>query len=270
LSAVAALSANVGKNIYIPFILVTFIQFIGNVFFSYQFINVDSETFIAWVELVAPIFQFGGIEATNFVAHRRILALLAGGMLPIISLSFLHMLVRFTEEQRLKEIEENTINNNVSTTPINNESADLMEEKVKLEEDAKIKPTEEDLEKIKKIISNFTHQNDGDLPEPSESALSDEDLLKQEEYIFEEADYPDEHFDEEFADEYVEYLQKVGQTKDNNKNISNIPPKPEIKDESWDSVRDEVLNDINKIEKNSKTTTEKNSKPSIEGEKKNL
>jgi hypothetical protein len=36
LSAVAAISANMGKKIYIPFGIVTFIQFIGNIFFAYQ------------------------------------------------------------------------------------------------------------------------------------------------------------------------------------------------------------------------------------------
>jgi hypothetical protein len=47
-----------------------------------------------------------GVESGDFVGHKRFLALFAGGMLPIISLSFLHMLVKFEEEERLKRNSE--------------------------------------------------------------------------------------------------------------------------------------------------------------------
>ena len=45
LSAVAAISAKMGKKVYIPFGIVTLIQFIGNIFFAYQYIDVNSESF---------------------------------------------------------------------------------------------------------------------------------------------------------------------------------------------------------------------------------
>jgi hypothetical protein len=40
LSALAAISANMGKKIYFPFGIVTLIQFIGNIFFAYSFIDI--------------------------------------------------------------------------------------------------------------------------------------------------------------------------------------------------------------------------------------
>jgi hypothetical protein len=43
LSAVAAISAKMGKKVYIPFGIVTLIQFIGNIFFAYQYIDVNSD-----------------------------------------------------------------------------------------------------------------------------------------------------------------------------------------------------------------------------------
>lgn len=101
LSALAAISAKMGSKVYFPFGIVTLIQFIGNIYFAYQFIETDSETFKDWVELVSPLLEYIGIEPTDFAGHKRFLALFGGGMLPIISLSFLHMLVKFTQESEV-------------------------------------------------------------------------------------------------------------------------------------------------------------------------
>ena len=103
MSALAAIAARMGKKVYFPFIIVTLIQFIGNIYFSYAFIDVTSAAFTSWKELVSPILQLTGVEATDLMAHKRFLAFFAGGLLPIISLSFLHMLIRFTEEDRLRD-----------------------------------------------------------------------------------------------------------------------------------------------------------------------
>jgi len=102
LSSLAAIAASMGKKVYFPFIIVTLIQFIGNIFFAYQFIDVSSQSFKDWVDMVDPLVQFLGVESGDPVGHKRFLAIFAGGMLPIISLSFLHMLVKFEEEERNK------------------------------------------------------------------------------------------------------------------------------------------------------------------------
>jgi len=102
LSALAAISANMGRNVYFPFGIVTLIQFIGNIYYTYYFIDINGQSFISWVELVSPLIEFIGVESTDLVGHRRFLAVFSGGMLPLISLSFLHMLVKFTEEDRMK------------------------------------------------------------------------------------------------------------------------------------------------------------------------
>jgi hypothetical protein len=39
LSALAAISAQMGSKVYFPFGIVTLIQFIGNIFFAYQYID---------------------------------------------------------------------------------------------------------------------------------------------------------------------------------------------------------------------------------------
>jgi hypothetical protein len=107
LSALAAISAKMGRKVYLPFGIVTLIQFIGNIFFAYQYIDIHSVTFKDWVDLVDPLVSYLGVESGNMIAHKRFLALFAGGMLPLISLSFLHMLVKFEEEDKKEEtIEE--------------------------------------------------------------------------------------------------------------------------------------------------------------------
>jgi hypothetical protein len=112
LSALAAISANMGKKIYFPFGIVTLIQFIGNIFFAYSFIDVTASSFKSWVELVSPLLEITGVEPTDFIGHKRFLAFFSGGMLPLISLSFLHMLVKFSEDEKQsvdkKENEEPT------------------------------------------------------------------------------------------------------------------------------------------------------------------
>jgi len=104
LSALAAISANMGRVVYIPFGIVTFIQFLGNIFFAYQYIQIDSKIFLDWVEMVDPVVSYLGVESGNLISHKRFLALFAGGMLPLISLSFLHMLVKFEEEGKKNKV----------------------------------------------------------------------------------------------------------------------------------------------------------------------
>ena len=49
LSALAAISAQMGKKVYFPFGIVTLIQFIGNIFFAYQFIDINGQSFKDWL-----------------------------------------------------------------------------------------------------------------------------------------------------------------------------------------------------------------------------
>lgn len=101
LSALAAISAKMGSKVYFPFGVVTLIQFIGNIFFAYQYIDVNSNSFKDWVDLVDPLVVYLGVDSEDIIGHKRILSLFSGGMLPIISLTFLHMLVKFEEETKV-------------------------------------------------------------------------------------------------------------------------------------------------------------------------
>ncbi len=155
LSALAAISAQMGRKVYFPFAIVTLIQFIGNIFFAYQFIDVNSQAFKDWIDLVDPLVSFMGVESGDIVGHKRFLALFSGGMLPIISLSFLHMLVKFEEEDRkLKNPETLELPENIDLDEVS-KIAGKMEAEIDKE---KYTPTQEELElleqKLREINEN--------------------------------------------------------------------------------------------------------------------
>lgn len=132
LSALAAISAQMGKKVYFPFGIVTLIQFLGNIYFAYSYIDVNSVPFKDWVDMVDPIVSYLGVESGDPIGHKRFLALFAGGMLPIISLSFLHMLVKFEEEEKKKK--------NLEQLEVNVEKLDTKNENI--QEVEKVVPVE--------------------------------------------------------------------------------------------------------------------------------
>ena len=172
LSALAAISAQMGKKVYFPFGIVTLIQFIGNIFFAYQYIDVASQSFKDWVDLVDPIVSYLGVESGDPVGHKRFLALFAGGMLPIISLSFLHMLVKFEEEEKKKVVD----------IPQNLDIDELSIQAGKMEaelEKEKYTPTKEELSKLEDELRKLNEQKFGVLEGPSED-LRPDDLVVEE------------------------------------------------------------------------------------------
>lgn len=182
LSALAAISAQMGRKVYVPFGIVTLIQFIGNIFFAYQYIDVGSKLFLDWIDLVDPLVQFMGIESTDIVGHKRFLAFFSGGMLPLISLSFLHMLVKFEEEEKNKKIiptdtsnkeviteNENKPNVILNVDDLDEQSKeDLSKQIGKIEyeqENEKFVPTEEMLLKLQESLEKLNKLKFGQINE---------------------------------------------------------------------------------------------------------
>jgi len=171
LSALAAISADMGRKVYFPFGLVTLVQFIGNIYFAYSFIDVTSESFKSWVELVAPFVEFMGVDPTDFVGHKRFLAFFAGGMLPLISLSFLHMLVKFTQENKEKGIDviidDGGIGEQIKADKEEKEEVKeeipVVDAKDIVGEVSRLRLTEEDLAILEKYLNN--------PPKPNESLV---------------------------------------------------------------------------------------------------
>lgn len=160
LAALAGISANFGRFIYIPFGIVTIIQFVGNFFYSYSYIDPSSVEFMNWVDMISGIFEPMGIEPDNLVAHRRILAFLTGGMIPFISLTFAHMLIVYSSRTTI--VDEIVVDN----TPQPNSPKILSEEElIEISRNVgrqeakdvveKINPTSEELEQIQTVLESL-------------------------------------------------------------------------------------------------------------------
>ena len=169
LSAVAAISANMGKKVYIPFGIVTLIQFIGNIFFAYQYIDVNSESFKDWVELVDPVVSYLGVDSGDPIGHKRFLALFAGGMLPIISLSFLHMLVKFEEEGKT-EAPQPDIDIEALSTEAGKKEAEVEKEKYT--------PTQDDLQRLEEELRRVNEQKFGNLTEETSDPINEDQVRR--------------------------------------------------------------------------------------------
>jgi hypothetical protein len=169
LSAVAAISAKMGKKVYIPFGIVTLIQFIGNIFFAYQYINIDSQQFKDWVELVDPVVSYLGVESGDPIGHKRFLSLFAGGMLPIISLSFLHMLVKFEEEGKT-DAPQPEIDIEALSTEAGKKEAEVEKEKYV--------PTQEDLQRLEEELRRVNEQKFGNLTEETSDPINEDQVRR--------------------------------------------------------------------------------------------
>ena len=95
MTALVAATNQIKGGVWFMFGLVTFIQMIGNIFYSYKEIDETGELFKSWVELTGPIWEMMGTELTDVVGLKRYLAYLEGGLLPIISLTSLHFFVKY-------------------------------------------------------------------------------------------------------------------------------------------------------------------------------
>lgn len=197
LSALAAISAQMGKKVYFPFAIVTLIQFLGNIYFSYQFIDITAESFIDWVELVDPVVSFMGVESGDMVGHKRFLALFSGGMLPIISLSFLHMLVKFEEEEKKKKEGLQPKSELIDEKTIDELSILAGKEEAKIE-DQKFVPTEEQLAELERRLKEINESKFKNLVESPvvenetepQNIDSNENVLNEVEEVQETSDEP--------------------------------------------------------------------------------
>jgi hypothetical protein len=100
MTALIAATNRIKGGVWFMFGLVTFVQMIGNIFFSYKEIDSNGELFKSWVELTGPIWEGLGSDITDVVSLKRWLAFLEGGLLPIISLTSLHFFIKYDEGNR--------------------------------------------------------------------------------------------------------------------------------------------------------------------------
>jgi hypothetical protein len=146
MTALVAATNKIKGGVWFMFGLITFIQMIGNIFFSYKEIDSNGDLFKSWVELTGPIWEMIGSDTSDIPAMKRWLAFLEGGLLPIISLTSLHFFVKYEK---------------VNPTKV----GDLITEIPKTESE---KVADSVWKKVKEL------REEGKLPEISEEDLIDE------------------------------------------------------------------------------------------------
>lgn len=193
LAALAGVSAKFGKFIYLPFGIVTFIQFVGNFFYSYSHININSQDFKDWVDMISGLLEPIGVDPTDVVAHRRILAFITGGLIPFISLTFAHMLIVYSSKIQTNE---DTVDppsdpsSNPTSQPVvltEEELVELSKEAGKVEAEQveeKINPSPEELERLEKALKDLEEKSKIEEPvvteETTQYFVDDEEIVVEE------------------------------------------------------------------------------------------
>jgi len=158
ITALVAATNRVKGGIWFMFAIVTFIQMVGNIFFSYKEIDVNGELFKSWVELTGPVWELMGTELTDLVGMKRWLAFLEGGLLPIISLTSLHFFVKYEKPDEKPDEKEKT--------PLSEESDRVWKIVKELKKEGKLsEPTEEDIKDETTDLSNSKYRNEEDWDE---------------------------------------------------------------------------------------------------------
>jgi hypothetical protein len=194
LAALAGVSAKFGRFIYLPFGIVTFIQFVGNFFYSYSHININSQDFKDWVDMISGLLEPIGVDPTDVVAHRRILAFITGGLIPFISLTFAHMLIVYSSKIQTNEDNVEPVTDTVTDTvndTVNQPVVLTEEEVVELSKKAgmmeaeqveeKINPTPEDLIRLEEALKNLEEKSKIEEPvvteETTQYFVDDEEII---------------------------------------------------------------------------------------------
>jgi hypothetical protein len=186
LAALAGISAKFGKFIYIPFGIVTFIQFVGNFFYSYSFININSQDFKDWVDMVSGVLEPIGVDPTDMTSHRRILAFITGGLIPFISLTFAHMLIVYSSKiQSNEEPVSDTVNDHIVLSEEIIEKLSTDAGKTELENmEEKINPTPEEISRLEDALK--TLQNKSKIEEPVVTEETTQYFVDDEEIVVDE------------------------------------------------------------------------------------
>jgi len=167
MTSLIAATKKIRGGVWFMFGLVTFIQMIGNIFYSYAQIDETGGLFRNWVELTTPLFELMGTESSEIISHKRWLALLEGGLLPLISLTALHFYTRYDDSNDTDVVvdEDVTPNNPNEDTDdeqqhdlVMNSVVDDIKEEWDTIEDLLNKPLDEYEDEIEQTITQKTQE----------------------------------------------------------------------------------------------------------------
>jgi hypothetical protein len=165
ITALVAATNRIKGGIWFMFGIVTFIQMIGNIFYSYKEIDPNGDLFKSWVELTGPVWELMGTELTDIVGMKRWLAFLEGGLLPIISLTSLHFFVKYEDKVKEPSEEKDQVPTEAQPSTDQDEYPKIEKsiwQKVKeLRKKGKLpNPTEEDIAEEPSALANSQYRNE--------------------------------------------------------------------------------------------------------------
>lgn len=155
MTALVAATNKIKGGVWFMFGLVTLIQMIGNIFYSYKEIDATGDLFKSWVELTGPFWDMF-TDSTDVISMKRWLAFLEGGLLPIISLTSLHFFVKYEKPE--DKTKENNIDEDIRKMyPANVEGSKEFNEVNEIEE------TNEDIIIDEPIIENVIDSKEEEI-----------------------------------------------------------------------------------------------------------
>ena len=192
LASISAASIKTSKTaIWFLFGIVTAIQIVGNIFYEFKDIDMNGEGFQSWVLLIEPFFLDWEV-----MDHRRFLAIIQGGTLPIMSLTALHFYIQFKEKDETSEKDnvkgyfdarnkkmEEIVNANSEKSHHQKEADEVFEKIKELKKEGKLhEPTAEDLENEPTALANsgYTEKEEDVDWEDLYQKLNKEDREKEE------------------------------------------------------------------------------------------
>ena len=173
MTALVAVMNRIKGGVWFMFGLVTLIQMIGNIFFSFNEVDSEGELFKSWIELTSPLWDAIGSDINDVVSMKRWLAFLEGGLLPIISLTSLHFFIKYddkpltlnSETKNKDEILKTEVENSFSPFNVLNEDLDkdsknniesFTEDSKKNNESSTENSTSNSVTSTEKVIQNTT------------------------------------------------------------------------------------------------------------------
>jgi hypothetical protein len=215
MTALVAATNKIKGGVWFMFGLVTFIQMIGNIFYSYVQIDETGELFKNWVELTGPVWEMMGTELNDVIGLKRYLAFLEGGLLPLISLTSLHFFVKYEKKEEEFEVKVSVPEGKEFNTPY---PIPEVEEEGEFDEDHAMDMVMNNI--VEDLMEEEGHETVGDLLD----SLNED----KEEELLEEVREPEE---ESITNEVVKEIEEnsIVKMEEDKAKIVNLPKETDAK-----------------------------------------
>lgn len=210
MTALVAATNRIKGGVWFMFILVTIIQMIGNIFFSFKEIDENGELFKSWMELTSPLWELLGSDPNDISSQKRWLAFLEGGLLPIISLTSLHFFTKYdkNKSEDKEEVKETPVTTQPDEDITQEQYEQIVQDFIRKEkeqaEKIKYTPNEEDFKKLDEFLSQLGYNGpkQTETDESQKYTPNEEELNKIEEVLSkfsqpEPVEIPEEKTEEE-------------------------------------------------------------------------